>query len=224
MARYPPDQGSKGDRVKLMQRRYSQTMSCCHHRPELPILNAREASNGGEMHQGAPRGIMTKYGSPRRDLEEPASRSRGAPWARATRRAPWPQVMTGMTANSGVATMRGHRLTGERQRWRQALKAQKTQNWARGGRKRWPRVRNKGRPQNYRRRRCSAMRQIHHHGVINDDAKRTRSKEIKPHETRDFNVENSLNTRGKNHGRQPSSNFTMIRVRLQTPTAMAYKE
>jgi hypothetical protein len=60
--------------------------------------------------------------------------------------------------------------------------------------------------------------------VINDDAKRTRSKEIKLQETQDFNVKNPLNTRGKNHRHQPTSNFTMIGVRLQMPTAAAYKE
>jgi hypothetical protein len=37
-------------------------------------------------------------------------------------------------------------------------------------------------------------------------------------------MENSLNVRGKNHGRQPVSNFTMIGVRLQTPIVTAYKK
>jgi hypothetical protein len=31
------------------------------------------------------------------------------------------------------------------------------------------------------------------------------SKAIKPQETRDLNLENPLNTRGKNHGRQPAT-------------------
>jgi hypothetical protein len=54
-----------------------------------------------------------------------------------------------------------------------------------------------------------------------------RSKEIKPQgdkgDTR-FNVENPPNMRGKNHMRQPASNFTMIGVQLQTPMAEAYKK
>jgi hypothetical protein len=49
-------------------------------------------------------------------------------------------------------------------------------------------------------------------------------KEIKPQGDMRFNVENPPNTRGKNHGRQPASNFTMIGVRLQTPTAATYKK
>jgi hypothetical protein len=55
-------------------------------------------------------------------------------------------------------------------------------------------------------------------------AKTTKSKEIKPQGDTRFNVENPINPRGKNHGRQPASNFTMIGVRLQTPTAAAYKK
>jgi hypothetical protein len=39
-----------------------------------------------------------------------------------------------------------------------------------------------------------------------------------------FNVDNTLNTREKNHGRQPVANFTMIGVWLQTPMMMAYKK
>jgi hypothetical protein len=54
--------------------------------------------------------------------------------------------------------------------------------------------------------------------------KRREVKEIKPQGDTRFNVENPPNTRGKNHGRQPASNFTMIGVRLQTPTAAAYKK
>jgi hypothetical protein len=60
--------------------------------------------------------------------------------------------------------------------------------------------------------------------VINDGAKRREVKEIKPQRDTRFNVKNSLNTRGKNHRRQPTSNFTMIGVRLQTLTAAAYKK
>jgi hypothetical protein len=60
--------------------------------------------------------------------------------------------------------------------------------------------------------------------VINNGAKRREVKEIKPQGDTIFNVENPLNTRGKNDERQPASNFTMIGVRLQTPTAAAYKK
>jgi hypothetical protein len=49
-------------------------------------------------------------------------------------------------------------------------------------------------------------------------------KEIKPQGDTRFNVENPPNTSGKNHGRQPAGNFTMIGVRLQKPTAAAYKK
>jgi hypothetical protein len=59
--------------------------------------------------------------------------------------------------------------------------------------------------------------------VMNDSLKRRGVKEIKPQGDTRFNVGNPLDTRGKNHGRQPASNFTMIGVRLQTPTAVAYK-
>jgi hypothetical protein len=52
------------------------------------------------------------------------------------------------------------------------------------------------------------------HFVINDGAKRQKVKGIKPQGDTRFNLENSLYTRGKNHGRQPTSNFTMIGVRL----------
>jgi hypothetical protein len=54
--------------------------------------------------------------------------------------------------------------------------------------------------------------------------KRHEVKEIKPQGDTIFNVENPPNTRGKNQGRQPASNFTMIGVQLQTPTAVAYKK
>jgi hypothetical protein len=60
--------------------------------------------------------------------------------------------------------------------------------------------------------------------VINDGEKRHEVEEIKPQGDTIFNVENPPNTRGKNQGRQPASNFTMIGVRLQTPTAAAYKK
>jgi hypothetical protein len=54
--------------------------------------------------------------------------------------------------------------------------------------------------------------------------KRQEVKEIKPQGDTRFNVENPPNTRGKNHKRQPASNFTMIGARLQTTTAAAYQK
>jgi hypothetical protein len=69
------------------------------------------------------------------------------------------------------------------------------------------------------------------HGNVNNGGgcyklwrKRREVKEIKPQGNTRFNVENPPNMRGKNHGRQPASNFTMIGVRLQTPTVVAYKK
>jgi hypothetical protein len=52
--------------------------------------------------------------------------------------------------------------------------------------------------------------------------KTARSKEIKPQGDTRFYVENPLNARGKNRGRQPVRTSTVIGVRLQT--AAAYKK
>jgi hypothetical protein len=60
--------------------------------------------------------------------------------------------------------------------------------------------------------------------VINDGENKQEVKEIKPQGDTRFNVENPPNMRGKHYERQPTSNFTMIGVRLQTPTTAAYKK
>ena len=40
--------------------------------------------------------------------------------------------------------------------------------------------------------------------VRSDGEKMTKNRKIKPQKTRGFNVENSSNAKGKNHGRQPA--------------------
>jgi hypothetical protein len=54
--------------------------------------------------------------------------------------------------------------------------------------------------------------------------KTMRSKVIEPQGDTRFNVKTPLNARAKNHWHQPASTSTMIGVRLQMPTVVAYKK